>query len=350
MKQELATIATRRLLNQHITRAGFRRPAEAVGWMGAVQAQEYAAAKWALGLRLQDGTGDAEIERAFEEGRILRTHVMRPTWHFVARGDIRWLLELTAPRVHQALASGRKSYELSDVLQRRAATVIERSLEREPCLTRSELAIRLTRAGIAVQGVRLAFVTIYAELERLICSGPHRGGESTYALLDSRTPQSPRLPRDEALGELANRYLRSHGPATARDFSWWSGLTMADAKRGLAIVRARSQTVEGLTYWTLPGRARIPAPSNVVHLLPVFDEYLVAYRDLAAVPRGKTSGGFLPQAVVCDGQVIGTWKVRKNREGVDVALTRGTQRSFHDRDLEKAIERYRIFAGIGTSR
>jgi hypothetical protein len=344
-------IATERFRRHRLTRPGPADAANVVGWFGAVQAQDYRAARWALALRMRGSMTPADIDAALAGGEILRTHVMRPTWHFVARGDIRWLLELTAPRVHQALSFGRKYYELSDALQRRAARVIERSLEREPCLTRSELAIRLGRAGIAVKGVPLAFVTIYAELERLICSGPHRGGESTYALLDSRAPQSPRLERDQALGELTTRYLRSHGPATVRDFSWWSGLTMADAKRGLAIVRARSQTVEGLTYWTLPGRARIPAPSNVVHLLPMFDEYLVAYRDLAAVPRGKTSGGFLPQAVVCDGRVIGTWKVRKDREGVDVALTRGrTQRSFHDRDVEKAIERYRTFAGIGTRR
>jgi hypothetical protein len=298
---------------------------------------------------MRGSTPPADIDAAFAAGEILRTHVMRPTWHFVARGDIRWLLELTAPRVHQALAFGRKYYELSDALQRRAASVIERSLEREPCLTRSELAIRLARAGIAVKGSRLAYVTIYAELERVICSGPHRGHESTYALFDGRAPQSTRLERDEALGELTNRYLRSHGPATVRDFSWWSGLTMADVKRGVDIARARSQTIERLTYWTLPERARIRASSNVVHLLPMFDEYLVAYRDLAAVPRGKTSGGFLPQAVVYGGRVIGTWKVSKNRESVDVALTRGrTPRTVHDGDLEKAIERYRTFAGIGA--
>jgi winged helix DNA-binding protein len=340
-----------RFRRHRLLRPGPADAADVVGWLGAVQAQDYRAARWALALRMRGSVTPADIDAALAGGEILRTHVMRPTWHFVARADIRWLLELTAPRVHQALAFGRKAYELDDALQRRAVEVIARSLEREPCLTRSELTTRLARAGIAIKGVRLAFVTIYAELERLICSGPHRGSESTYALLDTRAPQSPRLERDEALDKLTTRYLRSHGPATDRDFSWWSGLTMADAKRGLAIVRARSQTVEGLTYWTLPGRARIPAPSNVVHLLPVFDEYLVAYRDSRPVPRGETSGGFLPQAVVCGGQVIGTWKVRKDREGVDVALTRErTQRSFHDRDLEKAVECYRTFAGIGTRR
>ena len=308
-------IATERFQRHRLLRPGPADAADVVGWFGAVQAQDYRAARWALALRMRGSIMPADIDAALAGGEILRTHVMRPTWHFVARGDIRWLLELTAPRVHQALAFGRKSYELSDALQRRAAKVIERSLGREPCLTRSELAVRLARAGIAVKGVRLAFVTIYAELERLICSGPHRGDQPTYALLDSRAPQSAKLERDEALGELTTRYLRSHGPATARDFSWWSGLTMADAKRGLAIVRARRQTVDGLTYWTLPGRARIPAPSNVVHLLPVFDEYLVAYRDSRPVPRGTTAGGFLPQAVVCGGRVVGTWKVTKDREG-----------------------------------
>src|SRR4051812_20387792 len=204
-------IAAERLHRQRLTRPGTPDAAELVEWFGAVQAQEYGAAKWALAQRMRGAITDAHIERAFSEGRILRTHLMRPTWHFVSASDIRWLLELTAPRVHQALTFARKHYGLTDDLHRRAARVIERALEKEECLTRAEVADRLARAGIAITGVHLALVTTYAELEGIICSGPRRGKQSTYMLLVRRAPLANPYSRDEALTELTTRYFRSHG-------------------------------------------------------------------------------------------------------------------------------------------
>jgi len=289
----------------------------------------------------------ADVDRAFNEGRILRTHLLRPTWHFAAAADIGWLLELTAPRVHQALAFGRRYFGLSDALHRRAARTIERALERDECLTRTELAAHLKRAGIPAAGVPLAFLTIYAELEGIICSGPRRGKQFTYMLLPRRAPRAVRYSREEALAELTRRYFRSHGPATVRDFAWWSGLTAADAKRGLAIVRARSEAIDGLTYWTVGPRRTITGIRDVVHLLPVYDEYLVAYRDLEAVPRGKTVWGVLPQAVVCGGQVVGTWKATRQPTTPKVAVTLGRKLTrVERRQLDEAIERYTLFARV----
>jgi hypothetical protein len=192
--------------------------------------------------------------------------------------------------------------------------------------------------------VTLAFITMYAELERIICSGPRRGKQPTYALLTRRAPAAKRYTRDEALGELTTRYFRSHGPATVRDYAWWSGLTIADAKRGLSIAGARSVPVDGLTYWTLA--ARRPPPSlDTIHLLPVYDEYLVAYRDLAAVPRDKAFWGVLPQAIVCGGQVIGTWKVARAARTSKVAITLGRKLTAGARGrLDEAIARYSKFA------
>jgi hypothetical protein len=287
----------------------------------------------------------ADLDRAFNDGRILRTHLLRPTWHFVAAADIGWLLELTAPRVHQALAFGRRYFGLSDALHRRAARTIERALEREDCLTRNELAGHLARARLPAAGVPLAFVTMYAELEGIICSGPRRGKQFTYMLLARRAPAALRYSRDEALAELTRRYFRSHAPATIRDFAWWSGLTAADAKRGLAIVRARSEAIDGLTYWTVgPRRAKT---NDAVHLLPVYDEYLVAYRDLQAVPRGKTVWGVLPQAVVCGGQVIGTWKSAPRAPAPKVVVTLGRRLTGAERrQLDRAIARYTTFARV----
>jgi hypothetical protein len=342
-----ARVAAERLVRHRLTKPGSPDAADTVAWFGAVQAQDYGAATWALALRMRGTVTGAAVDRAFNEGRVLRTHLLRPTWHFVAAADIGWLLELTAPRVHQALAFGRRYFGLSDALHRRAARTIERVLEREECLTRNELAGHLERAGMPAAGVRLAFVVMYAELEGIICSGPRRGKHLTYMLLPRRAPRALRCSRDEALAELTRRYFRSHGPATVRDFVWWSGLTAADAKRGLAIVRARSEAIDGLTYWTVGSVRAIAGAGDAVHLLPVYDEYLVAYRDLEAVPRGKASWGVLPQAVVCGGQVVGTWKATRQSTTPKVAITLGRKLSRAERrQLDRAIERYTQFARV----
>ena len=342
-------VAAGRLERHRLTKPGSADAADLVAWFGAVQAQDYAAAKWALALRMRGAITDAHIERALNDGRILRTHLMRPTWHFVASFDIGWLLELTAPRVHKALAFGRRHFGLTDEVHRRATKAIERALDREECLTRAELAVRLARAGIAAKGVPLALMTMYAELESVICSGPRRGKQSTYMLLAQRAPAASRYSRDQALAELTVRYFRSHGPATVRDFVWWSGLTTADAKRGLDIVRARSETIDRLTYWTVGPRRAIAPPRDMIHLLPVYDEYLVAYRDLDAVPRGKALWGLLPQAVVCGGQVIGTWKVTRGPGSPKVAINLGRKLTAAEHQhLDRALARYAQFAGVAN--
>jgi hypothetical protein len=340
-------IAERRLRNQAITRAGLRRPADVVAWFGAVQAQEFEAAKWALGLRMQDGAVEADIERAFTDGRILRTHVMRPTWHFVTPADIRWLLELTAPRVQRLMASYNRRLELDARTLTRGITVIEKALDDSRGLTRAELASHLQRAGLAMTGQRLAHLVMHAELERVICSGPRRGKQVTYALLAERAPNAPSLSRDEAVATLTRRFLRSHGPATIRDFVWWSGLTTAEAKRGVDMIRARHEEVGGYTYWVvneppLRGATR----GHPVHLLPIYDEYLVAYRDRDAVPHGPAviaSSALGPvnfqHAVVIAGQVAGTWRVTRHVRDTAVDVVTFRRLTSTDRRLLGVVAR-----------
>jgi hypothetical protein len=339
-------IAAERMARHRLTTPGAPDAVDVVAWFGAVQAQDYAAAKWALGLRMRGSVMAASIDTALDAGRILRTHLMRPTWHFVAAADIRWLLELTAPRVRVSLGFGRKQFGLTDALYRRATRVIERALEREECLTRPQLAQHLARAGIAATGIPLALISISAELDGAICSGPWRGTRPTYMLLARRAPDARSLPRDEALAELTMRYFRSHGPATVRDYVWWSGLKTADAKRGLEIIRARSEVVDGLTYWRVAARLP-PARGDAIHLLPIYDEYLVAYRDLVAVPRGKAAWGVLPQAIVSGGQVIGAWKVARPAKGhATIAITLARKLSGRERlQLDRAVDRYGRFLG-----
>lgn len=346
-----AQIAAQRLDNQRITRPVADDPEDVVAWLGAVQAQEYLSAKWALALRMSNGVTAGSIERSVNNGRILRTHVMRPTWHFVSASDIHWMLDLTAPRVHQALAYACRYYELDSATRARATKVFERAFSAEERdLTRAELGAHLSHAGVTAKGVRLALLTVHAELEQVICSGPQRGKQSTYALLARRVPSARRLSRDEALGLLTERYVRSHGPATIRDFVWWSGLTTTDAKRGLEISGAKHEVIDGYTYWSLDrARARIGRRA-AVHLLPTYDEYLVAYRDLDAVPRATGTRGTLQQAIIAGGQVAGTWKAVRNGEAIAVNVT--TQRrltAVERRALAATAARYGRFLEMPVS-
>jgi hypothetical protein len=341
-------IADQRLRNQRITRPGPSRPESVVAWMGAVQAQEYGPAKWALALRSSPRTTDALIERAIDQGRILRTHVLRPTWHFVTPADIRWMLELTRPQVHRRMSPYDRQLGLDAGVMTRATGVIERALGDGHCRTRAELGDELERGGLPGKSMELAHLMMHAELEGVICSGPRRGKRLTYALLAERAPAARRLPRDEALAELTRRYFRSHGPATVRDFVWWSGLKTTDAKRGLEMNRARSREVDGLRYWSLnQSAARDPGPKTTVHLLPVYDEYLVAYRDHRAVPRPAYTYGGVQHALVIAGQVAGTWRTIPGGTGfkVDVTaerrLTAGERRA-----LAQAVARYERFSRV----
>jgi hypothetical protein len=281
-----------------------------------VQAQDFIGAKWAIGVRA-NGLDDAAIEAAFDRGDILRTHVMRPTWHFVTPADIGWMLSLTAPRVHQASASYYRQMGLDAKTMSRAHTVIASELAGGRFRTRSELAAALAARGIEARGPRLGILTIHAELEQVMCSGPVRGKQLTYALFDERAPRSKaRTPRDPG-AELARRYFASHGPATLRDFVWWSGLTVAQAKRGIehASPGLDAREINGVTYWAADWKAgRMPAAT---FLLPNYDEYVIAYKDRDRLlppgtrPRGGIAGlNAYQHPLIVDGVLVGCWTRR----------------------------------------
>ena len=305
-----------RLANQGISLARRLPVRELVSCFGAMQAQEFPFAKWGIGLRLK-GVRERDVEEAFSRGDILRTHVLRPTWHFVAAGDISWMLALTAPRVHVSMRSYMEHQGLDARLMARALSIFEKALAGGAFLTRPELGTLLRRARIDLSAMQLGFVTMYAELERVICSGPRRGNAFTYALLAERAPGGRALSGDEALAALAERFFSSHGPATVKDFVWWSGLRTADARRGIQIAGMRSFEQDGLSYWHPATHARRGGRATGVHLLPIYDEYLVAYRDRIAVPHRPPSGDDPAErvpfrhALVIDGQVAGTWRIAK---------------------------------------
>ena len=230
------------LHNQRLSSAGLKEAVDVVRWFGAVQAQDYGAAKWALALRMQSAT-DAAIEHAYNEGQIIRTHLMRPTWHFVAPEDIRWLLALTAPQRECPAWP-----KLSQVRARRRGLQedeqrFDQRVERREARTRAELRAALNRSGVAADDlIRLAHIMMRAELDGVVCSGRRVGKQFTYALLEERVATAETLPRDEALAKLSERYFTSHGPATLQDFVWWSGLTASDARRGVEMIDSQLRT------------------------------------------------------------------------------------------------------------
>ena len=322
--RDAARIALRRLTNQRLVGESFPTPVDAVASLGAVQAQDYAGAKWALGQRINDVT-DAELDRLFDAGVILRTHVMRPTWHFVTPADSAWLLRLTAPRVKATMAVYERRLEIDGPLLRRSHRLLEASLRDRNHLTRTAVAARLLDRGIKAEGQRLAQLLMHAELDGLITSGPRQGKQFTYALHAERAPGSKHLPADEALAQLVLRFFTGHGPAQVVDFAWWSGLTVGDARRGIADVgdALRSESIGGKTYWSSPHSMPPKPAGHTVHLLPNYDELLIAYRDREGMVDSSielAAASIISHVVVRDGRVIGGWKRRPVREGVVVEL------------------------------
>ena len=348
-------IAHQRLHNQRLVGAPFERPNDVVRWLGAVQAQDYAGAKWAVAQRTP-GASNAGLDRVFEDGGVLRTHVMRPTWHFVLPADIRWLLALTGPRVQAVNAHYDRKLELDDAVFGRSNDLLAAALVGGRQLTRAELGEVLAAGGISASGQRLGYLMMRAELDGVVCSGGRRGKQFTYALLDKRAPAGRELGREEALAELTRRYVVSHGPATVHDFAWWSGLTVADAKVGIALVGGEllSETVEGTTYWFSPPAILADEPSPVVHLLPNYDEHLVAYKDHRASFDGAVWSRLTPEEpalmghiVVVDGLVVGGWRRTERRGEVTVTTTLLVGLSEDERAaLRDAAARYGRFVGL----
>jgi hypothetical protein len=317
--------------------SGFESPAEAVRWHLAMQSQDYGPAKWSIGQR-STGLTDGDVDVALATGAIVRTHVLRPTWHFVAREDIRWLLALSGPRVQQGNGPRYRELGLDERTRARCEKVIASALEGGNRLTRDGIAAVLDRARIGRDAQRMPYILMHCELEAVICSGGLSGKQQTYALMDERAPAGPRFDRDDALVELARRYLTSHGPATVKDFRWWSGLTVAEIRRALEMLgsEVRSEAIDGLTFWSLASdTVRPPAPRGA-HLLQPYDELIVGYTesrffgDPRAAPALATWRGRGPPRgiMLLNGRVAGHWRrtIERDSMRVDTLLYDGSER------------------------
>ncbi|HYF65414.1 MAG TPA: winged helix DNA-binding domain-containing protein [Herpetosiphonaceae bacterium] len=344
------TIAHQRLANQGLSTSPFADPGAVTLALGALQAQDYAGAKWAIGLRMPRAT-DASISQAYAEGTLLRTHLLRPTWHFVNPADIHWLLALTAPRVHARNATYYRRLEIDADVIRRSAAALALAARNEPNLTREAVRAALEASAISTAGpLRLSYLLMHLELDGVICSGTRVGNQHTYALLDERVPEQRRHSPADPAGELARRFFLTRGPASAQDFAKWSGLTLTAARRGLEAARDCLQRHAGQDLW---GPAPAPTSPPAALLLSIYDEYISSYGDRSAMvapqdaARLQALGNDLTGIVVLDGQVAGTWKRTLARAGVAVTPDLFRQLSPAEQAaLELAIDRYAAFVEL----
>lgn len=346
-------IANLRVYNQHLNHNKFKKPEEVVGYMCAMQAQEYAHAKWAIGLRMSSPSEGA-VEKAMTTGAILRTHVLRPTWHFVLPQDIRWMLSLTAPRINAGNAAMYKKQEVTDAIFNKSFDVFIKTMQGGKQLTRAEIVTALHEADIATDDLRLTILLMKAELEQLICSGARQGKQFTYALLDERAPMTPAIDRDEAVARLVLRYFTSHGPATINDFVHWSGLTVADAKTGIEINKGRLSNIliEGINYWMDPDIDFSTAKQTGAYLLPVYDELIIAYKNRdAMVPasfRDKMGAITFFPTIMVNNQVVGNWSRNMGKKNIDIELKPFNKlNKAQNQSIESAIQRFKKFNGLG---
>jgi hypothetical protein len=348
-------LAHQRLKSQRIDPPAFEGPADVVRWFGAVQAQDYLGALWAVGLRTANAT-ERSVEQALADRTILRTWPLRRTLHFVAAEDAQWMLELLAPRMVARSARRDAELGLDEATFARSRKLFIRLLRDGRQLSRAAMYQALEAAKISTAGQRGIHILWRLAQEGLICFGAREGKQQTFALLEEWAPHQRKLQRSEALGELARRYFTAHGPATVADFSWWSGLPSSEATAALelAMPKLSSETNGGQAYW----RSAQPLPGakagSGAQLLPAFDEYLVGYRDRTAVLADKwavnAGGGMLAPAMVIDGRVAGTWKRTLKRDGVTIALNPFASLGKRERQtLAVPAERFGRFLGRPVS-
>ncbi|OOQ59576.1 winged helix DNA-binding domain-containing protein [Mucilaginibacter pedocola] len=353
---ESFNITQLRLQNQHLVQPEFITPSDIVKHMGAMQSQDYAAAKWALGQRLKGCTDDM-VDKALADGSIIRTHVLRPTWHFVHPDDLRWMLMLTAKRIQAAAVARHRQLQLDAAVLAKCEKLILKALDGKEQITRDDAAAFLTAHGVATNEQRFVHIMEHLELAQLVCSGGREGKQFTYALFDKRVPAAKLPEKEEALAMLAGRYFTSHGPATIADFAWWSGLTITDAKAGLESVKQKltSHTFGKEAYW-FAERENLSDKATAAHLLPNYDEYIVAYKnrdatiDARHISKADPRGTIFNHTFLINGKIEGLWKKVVKKDTLELELNpfrKLNQKSL--KAVEQAAKQYAKFLGLKKS-
>jgi hypothetical protein len=352
-------VLRRRLANQGLARTAFRDPEDVVAWFGAVQAQDYLGALWALGLRMKSST-EALVETAEARRAIIRTWPMRGTLHFVTPADARWMTGLLGPRVIARNAARlERDFGVDAAVVARARAIVTRALADGNRLARPALYALLDARRIHTENSRGLHILGWLAVEGRICLAGREGKQHTFTLLDNWIPRTKPLGRDEALAELARRYFTSHGPATLKDFMWWAGITAKDAEAAIdgASPHLGHEIIEDRRYWFGTSAATrsmrsANASAPLVKLLPAYDEYTVAYQDRSwllerAGSRGSAGFGLLNPSIVVDGRVVASWK------RVIVKRTAEVQVNFNSRlsrvqqiALRNELAKYGKFLGL----
>ncbi|HZY79359.1 MAG TPA: winged helix DNA-binding domain-containing protein [Cyclobacteriaceae bacterium] len=318
-----------RLSVQKLDTPGFNTPADMVRQFGAVQAQDYYGALWAVGQRVVDAT-EASVEAALTEGSIIRSWPMRGTLHFVAPEDIRWIIDLVDSRVATKILPHQREVGLSKKDFVKSRSIIEKEMAGGKVLERQELYDILERNKIKTGNTRGLHITGQLAREKVICFGPKKGKQSTFVLLDEWVPKDKAFTPDEPLAELASRYFISHGPTTTHDFSWWAGLTVTEAGRALDMIKSQLKNIGD--YWM--GRDAEPTTAkNIVRLLPAYDEFLVAY---SKTRTSETQAIFRPNVII-NGEVVGTWQRAITNKGVTLKAKQSSA------GVRKEMKRYAKF-------
>lgn len=308
-------IPTIRLHSQQLINPVFNNPKDLVSWMGGIQAQDYTMSKWAIGIRLKTGNLQT-VNEALAKGDILRIHVMRPTWHYVAAEDIRWMLKLSSRRIITANDSFAKSrgQDISVDIYNKANRLLEKALAGHNHLTKQEIDNIFKEGGLETNERLSNRFLIHAEAEGLICSGADKNNKITFALLDERVPPIQELHKEEALAILARKYFRSHSPASLKDFVWWSGLSVTEARQGIAAIEQELLTDHFLAQKLYVHQSyKEEKTTDILHILPPYDEYLISYKDRTDVlnkeyqHKAFNSFGIFRPVILYNGQIVGNW-------------------------------------------
>lgn len=350
-KEEIPLI---RLANQQLLGTAITSPAKMVAHFGAIQAQDFHMSKWALGIRL--GSSEEAIGQAIDNGEIIRTHLMRPTWHLVAAEDVRWLLQLTGSQVKRQFMSMARKMGYDEKTFKGFNKTIEKALSKQPNLTREELMVALKIESTGPNDFSPALIMMNAEQDGIVCNGKMRGKQFTYALLNEKVAPAAPLSTEEALAKLAVKYFTSHGPATQEDFSWWSGLGVVRSKLAIESISKtlRSAIIEEQKYYYFDPEAQVSKPTT--HLLPAFDEMLISYKDRTASieqehqPKAFTINGIFKPVIAVTGKIAGTWK-RTQTKGtmqIDANLFENVKTAGRA-ELMKAANRYGAYHSLPIS-
>jgi len=350
-----------RMVNQGVWRPVAPDISGVVRWLVGIQAQEFPYALWSVAQRMSTFAGSVDLLKAFDDGVLLRTHVLRPTWHFALPDDIRWMLRLTAPKLRRLMAYYSRQHGLDEAELARSRNLLADAVADGRHRTRRELADHLQAAGVETAGMRLGFLLMHAEFDEVLISGAMRGKQQTYAAFDERVPPGPDLSEDEALAELARRFVISRTPVTAKDLAGWASLTLAQARRGLAAIESECEISEldGMTMWSVPGSPSSGSvnqrPGPVVDLVQGYDELVMSYFESR---RLLAPTGVLPvadyashlHAVLLDGRLVGHWRHQLSRDGAVIEVQ--LRRPLLDDEpaaLLDAVGRYGIYLGVPTT-